>query len=315
MTDDNSGNMKYQQLLDEEVWSFIHKSNSYYPADAANHTIKQQRAWYTQMCLGFQPLAKIPVTRSDYLYGHRKVPVREYLPVHCAVGTTTLIYFHGGGFVVGGLNSHDDVCADICTHTGFKVISADYSLSPEKRHPEAFLDAYSVFLSVAAQSNHKILVAGDSAGATLAACVSAKSRHDEKQPDAQVLIYPYLGAPNNEGSAVEHANAPLLTTSDMEFYENIRIDSSQPRPSDETFAPLRGTDFSNLPKTVIFSAECDPLRDDGPLYAEQITRAGGEANCTVEPGLVHGYIRARHNSDKANASFTRILDAILICGQ
>lgn len=315
MTDDSSDNAKYQQLLDKEVWSFIQKSNSYFPSDAASHTIEQQRAWYTQMCLGFQPLAKFPVTRLDYLFSHRKVPVREYLPVHCAVGTTTLIYFHGGGFVVGGLNSHDDVCAAICSHTGFKVISADYSLSPEKKHPEAFLDAYAVFLGVSTDTANKILLAGDSAGATLAACVSARSRHDEKQPDAQVLIYPYLGAPSNEGSAVEHAYAPLLTSSDMEFYENIRIDSSQPMPTDETFAPLWGTDFSNLPSTVIFSAECDPLRDDGPIYAERITRAGGKATCTVEPGLVHGYLRARHGSDKASASFTRILEAIRICGQ
>lgn len=315
MTDDSSDNTKYQQLLDEEVWSFIYKSNSYYPADAANHTIEQQRAWYTQMCLGFQPLAEIPVTRLDYRFSDREVPVREYLPVHCALGTTTLIYYHGGGFVVGDLNSHDDVCAAICTHTGFKVLSVDYSLSPEKKHPEAFLDAYAVFSRIALETDHKILLAGDSAGATLAACVAARSRYDEKRPDAQVLIYPYLGAPANEGSAVEHANAPLLTTSDMKFYENIRIDSSQPFPSDETFAPLWGTDFSNLPTTVIFSAECDPLRDDGPIYAEKITHAGGKANCTVEPGLVHGYLRARHGSDKANASFTRILDAIKVCGQ
>ena len=315
MTDDSSDNAKYQQLLDDEVWSFIHKSNSYYPADAANHTIEQQRAWYTQMCLGFQPLAKIPVTRLDYSISDRKVPVREYLPVHCTLGTTTLIYYHGGGFVVGGLNSHDDVCAAICTHSGFKVLSVDYSLSPENKHPEAFLDAYSAFSSVASETDHKIILAGDSAGATLAACVAARSRHDEKQPYAQVLIYPYLGAPANEGSAVEHANAPLLTTKDMEFYENIRIDPNQQRPSDETFAPLWSDDFSNLPTTVIFSAECDPLRDDGPLYADNITRAGGKADCIVEPGLVHGYLRARHSSGKADRSFTRILDAIRVCGQ
>lgn len=310
MTNKTPDQTKYETLLDREVWSFIDRSNSFFPVDAANHSIEQQRAWYTQMCLGFQQKDTAAVTRMDYAISERVVPVREYLPMQSASSSTVVIYFHGGGFVVGDLNSHDDVCASICTHTGYTTISVDYKLSPEYRHPEAYLDAYAVFSTIARTSKRKIILAGDSAGATLAACVSAHSRVDKIQPYAQVLIYPYLGAPSDNGSYIKHANAPLLSSEDVEFYRKIRIDPKLPFPEDDTFAPLWSDDFTNLPLTRIFSAECDPLCDDGDLYAKKINLAGGVAECTTEVGLVHGYLRARHNSIKAAASFSRILNCI-----
>jgi acetyl esterase len=151
---------------------------------------------------------------------------------------------------------------------------------------------------------------GDSAGATLAASVSSKARHSQKQATAQILIYPYLGGPTNSGSCIDHAEAPMLSTSDMEHYNQMRIESGQSVQGDETFAPLWSSDFSNLPPTAIFAAECDPLRDDGVIYAQNIRLAGGIANCTNEAGLVHGYLRARHSSTRAKDSFRRILLAI-----
>ena len=310
MADNAQSNSKYDHLLDEELWSFIHKSESYFPADAAQYSIERQRQWYAHMCQGFQTNQSASVTRLNYPIGARQVPVRQYLPTGSSNTLCTVIYFHGGGFVVGDLESHDDVCTAICDFTHYRVISCDYKLAPEHKHPAAFLDAYEVFTQVAQQSDSKIVLAGDSAGATLAACVSSRARFDQKPVDAQVLIYPYLGGPTESGSAIEHANAPLLSTSDMEFYRQIRIDTTKEIPNDDTFAPLWCTDFSRLPDTTIFGAECDPLRDDGPLYAEQLKQAGVNVHCTVEPGLVHGYLRARHNSSKARDSFKRMLLAI-----
>ena len=310
MSDNTTSRSKYEHLLDKEIWAFINKTNSFFPADAALLSIDQQRGLYNEMCNAFKQPPDQAIQSTDYRLSDRDVPVREYRINSGDDNQPIVIYYHGGGFVVGDLNSHDDVCASICAFTRFNVLSCDYKLAPEFKHPQAFNDAYAVFESVIKNTSQAVLVVGDSAGATLAASVSAKARLNAKNVAAQILIYPYLGGPTDSGSYVDHADAPMLSTSDMKYYEQMRIDSSQPYPNDDTFAPLWSTDFSKLPPTAIFSAQCDPLCDDGPIYAECINRAGGNANCTVEQGLVHGYLRARHNSERAKDSFTRIVLAI-----
>jgi len=118
----------------------------------------------------------------------------------------------------------------------------------------------------------------------------------------------------DSGSAIEHANAPLLSTADMDFYHQVRIDPTGPTPNDDSFAPLWATDFSKLPRTAVYSAQCDPLCDDGVLYAKRIIAHGGDASCNIEPGLVHGYLRARHSAPIARASVDRILNSISTFG-
>ena len=314
MSDTHPHSSKYDQLLDEEIWAFIRKTISFFPADATDLSIEDQRALYNTMCAGFKQQTDQSVNRSDHRLSERDVPVRQYRVATDAHNQPTVIYYHGGGFVVGNLDSHDDVCAAICAFTQFNVISCDYKLAPEFKHPHAFNDAYAVFQSVAAITTQPVLVVGDSAGATLAASVSSKARHSEKPVAAQVLIYPYLGGPTDSGSCVDHAEAPLLSTSDMKYYEQMRIDPRQAKPTDDSFAPLWSADFSKLPPTAVFSAQCDPLCDDGAIYAEKIKLAGGQAHCTIEPGLVHGYLRARHNSARAKDSVKRILQAIQALG-
>ena len=310
MTDSIRSTSKYDTLLDDEIWAFIEKTESYFPADAATLTVNDQRKLYNTMCDAFKPAHNTDIQRRDYLLSERNVPVREYCTGSMGTEHPTVIYYHGGGFIVGNLDSHDDVCADICSFTQFRVISCDYKLAPEFKHPAAFNDAYSVFNAVTNKSTNAVILAGDSAGATLAASVSSKARGDKKHPRAQVLIYPYLGAPTSSQSYIEHANAPMLSVSDMQHYDLLRRDPHEPAPTDDSFAPLWSSDFSNLPPTAIFTAQCDPLCDDGPRYAQKINQAGGKANCTVEDGLVHGYLRARHSSSKAKNSFERILLAI-----
>lgn len=297
----------YENLLDKEIWAFITKTNGFFPADATALSIGEQRELYNEMCRAFSQQPTKAIQRKNYLLSERDVPVREYRTQIESNNLPIVIYYHGGGFVVGDLNSHDDVCASICAFTNFKVISVDYKLAPEFRHPQAFDDAYAVFQSVALNTTQEVLLVGDSAGATLAASVSSLARKSEKQPSAQVLIYPYLGGSSNYGSYVEHAEAPMLSTSDMKYYDQMRIGSSQPLPDDETFAPLWDTDFTGLPPTAIFAAQYDPLCDDGDVYARNIRSAGGVAHYTIEPRLVHGYLRARHSATRAKNSFDRIL--------
>ena len=164
-----------------------------------------------------------------------------------------MLYLHGGGFVVGGLDSHDDVCAELCQRTGYELVSVDYRLAPEHLHPAAFDDALTAFEWVAKTYAQPILLAGDSAGGNLAAALAHATRGHERAPIGQVLIYPGLGGDMSKGSYVEHAEAPMLTVRDIEFYRDVRSGGPE-RQGDATVAPLADTDFSGLPPTVVVTA-------------------------------------------------------------
>jgi acetyl esterase len=153
-----------------------------------------------------------------------------------------------------------------------------------------------------------VILAGDSAGANLAAAVAHALRGGLV---GLVLIYPGLGGDPHAGSYLTHARAPMLSRDDVLFYQTIR----QAAPDDPTAAPLRDTDFTRLPPTLAIGAECDPLADDARDYAARITAAGGQATWVQEPGLVHGYLRARHDVPRAAASFARITAAITAMGK
>jgi acetyl esterase len=305
----------YRDLIDSETWAFIERTDAYYPPDAVDYTIAEQRAVYDRMCREF--FAGYPSGVSAETTAIRRVdrnlPVRRYRSLrhddHAVV-----LYCHGGGFVVGGLESHDDVCAEICHRTGYDVVSVDYRLAPEHKHPAAFDDALAAFEWVAETSDQPIVLAGDSAGGNLAAAVAHATRTHPRGPIGQMLIYPGLGGDMIKGSYVTHAEAPMLTMRDLVFYKDIRTDGKD-LARDTSYAPLVDTDFSGLPPTVIITAQCDPLSSDGEAYRDRILAAGGKAWWHEEEGLVHGYLRARHTVGRARESFTRIVESIRMLGR
>jgi len=289
----------YQSLIAAEIWAFIDQTNAFFPPESSNCDIATQRANYDRMCAKFRQPLPSGVTSQDML---RPVPLRIYeTDDPCG----TLIYFHGGGFVVGGLESHDDVCAEFCGRANLRVVSVDYRLSPEHRHPAAFDDAIAAVQQVAANYG-SVILAGDSAGGCLAASVAHTLRGSSVRIKGVVLIYPELGAERTTASMILHAHAPMLTTADIEFYRKTRGASS----NDPTAAPLRDAIFSDLPPTWICGAECDPLCDDGLLYIRKLSASGGSGHFHSEPGLVHGWLRARHISPQAGRAFTRVINAI-----
>ncbi|EEW26110.1 alpha/beta hydrolase [Rhodobacter ferrooxidans] len=293
----------YQTLIDSPTWDFIRQTADFYPPDAVGLSIAAQRAVYDRMCCAFHRGIPAGVAVSDHAMSG--VLVRRYEPANPAA---TLLYFHGGGFVVGGLDSHDDVCAEICAATGLRVISVDYRLAPEHPHPAAFDDCLAATRAAAVAFPGPLLLAGDSAGGALAASVAHACRNGP-QITGQVLIYPGLGGNRDRGSYLTHADAPMLTREDVLYYAAIRHAGQEPK-ADPTAAVLQDTDFTGLPPTVIFSAECDPLADDGRDYRDVLLAAGGWAEWHLEPGLVHGYLRARTTVPRAAASFGRICAAI-----
>ncbi len=292
----------YDTLIDPETWAFIRATDAAYPPDTATLSIADQRAIYDRMCRAFHRGYPPGVTANDRPFGG--VPCRHY-PGRDA----TVIYFHGGGFVVGGLHSHDDICAEIRATCGFHVVSVDYRLCPEHPHPAAFHDALAATRAISATLSHPILLVGDSAGGNLAAATAHATRGEALGVAGQILIYPGLGGNKDTGSYLTHATAPMLTRDDVLFYASIRHAGTEPAP-DPSFAPLCDHDFNGLPPTLAIAAECDPLADDASTYAARIIAAGGKAHAVTEPGLVHGYLRARHSVPRAKASFARITAAI-----
>ncbi len=290
----------YASLIDAPTWAFIEKTASFYPPDAIGLTISQQRAVYDTMCRAFHQPHPVGVTSRDAPFGG--VPCRVYEVGSAAI---TVAYMHGGGFVVGGLHSHDDVCAEICAATGFRVVSIDYRLAPEHRHPAHFNDCLAATRAIAAGFRTPLLLAGDSAGGALAASVVHALRGADIAIRGQVLVYPGLGGDRDKGSYLTHAHAPMLTREDVLYYATLRFEGVEPK-ADPTAAVLQDTDFSNLPPTLILSAECDPLADDGRDYRDAILAAGGVAEWVLDRGLVHGHLRARHSVPRSADSFARL---------
>ena len=296
--------MDYSTKIDAETWDFIAKTGEYYPPETISYTVNQQREIYDRMCRAFFQDYADGVTAIDHLIGH--IPTRQYTSQNAPA---TVMYFHGGGFVVGGLDSHDDVCAEICDRTGLDVVSVDYRMAPEHVHPAMYSDCLAATRHILETTKTPILLAGDSAGGNLAATVAGTLRSDPRLI-GQVLIYGGFGGDINTGSFVKHANAPLLTRDEILFYEGIRYKDGIQPTGDPTAVPLEDTSFAGLPPSVIVSAECDPITDGSRLYHKAIQAAGGTSVWINETGLVHGYLRARTTVKRAANSFDRIIAAL-----
>lgn len=303
----------YKKLIDAEVWAFIERTERCYPVDAVGLSIEEQRSFYAAMCAEFNVGRPSSVQVNDAVIkgDEHSVLVRRYVKTPNDVAAAHIIYIHGGGFVVGDLNSHDEVCAELCAETKLGVTSVDYRLSPEHMHPAAFNDCLLVVRHEAARIAKPLLLCGDSAGGTLCAAVSHHLRSAEEQSPikGQVLVYPVLDSETSAESYRGHANAPMLTTDDVEYYAKIRVEGVVPE-DDVSYAPLHDKNYTNLPPTLAVSAECDPLSDDARRYCEAINKVGGNASWRLEPGLVHGYLRARHSSSRASQSFKAIIAAL-----
>ncbi len=285
--------------LPDDIKAFVARTLAAYPADAVDFTVDQQRAFYDRLCAEFdQPHPPGLRTENLVLAG---VACRRYTPTAPRPGVTG-IYFHGGGFVVGGLDSHDAIVAELAEAAQLVMIAVDYRLAPEHRHPAAYEDCLAV---VDALPGPRVLV-GDSAGGTLAAAVSAA----RAEIGGQVLIYPGLGGDAAAmPSFTRHAQAPMLSAADCLYYEKIRYDGAVP-VGDVTARPLDARDYGELPPTAIFTAEADPLASSGVEYAARLAEAGVAVSLVEEPGMVHGYLRARHMAAGARASFDRIARAL-----
>ena len=279
------------------ILGFLDTCAAFYPDDAVDASIDQQRQWYDALCAHFhRPLPAGMVTEDRKV--EDRISVRWYRPADIRTGTV-LYYIHGGGFVVGSLGSHHAICAELADAAGAELVSIDYRLAPEHVWPAAHDDAFAVLSSLLGDGRNVVLI-GDSAGGNLAAGLALRAR-DEGLAGVvgQALIYPALGGDLVSGSYDEMSHAPGLTTSDVAYYRAVLQ-----APGDSPVAhPLLSRTLAGLPQTFITVAHFDPLRDDGRAYAARLAEAGVEVWFREEPQMVHAWLRARHMSEGARVGF------------
>ena len=306
---------KYASLLDPEYWAYIDRVNARHSPAVVDMPVEQERALYDEMAAAFHVGRPAGVETEDgkIALADRAIPFRRYR-LDGRLPQAAILYLHGGGFVFGGLDSHDDICAELCSETGYVLISIDYRLAPEHVHPAAFDDAVAAFDWLAAASELPIVLCGESAGGNLAAAVAHATRSRPRPAVGQVLIYPSLGGDHSTGSYVEHAEAPLLSTADLAFYHQVRTGHAR-RADDATLEPLWDSNFAGLPPTVIVTAECDPLSSDGESYRNRIRDAGGKAVWLNETRLTHSFLRARKTASRAGEAMADIVAALAALGE
>ena len=222
------------------------------------------------------------------------IPLRLYSPAADAV-LPVIVFFHGGGWVIGNIKSHDFVCRKLAKQTGLTVISVDYRLAPEHVFPCAAEDCYAITKWVAENGQalkvdgSRLAIGGDSAGGNLTA-VTALLARDRGGPTIafQLMVYPVIDGMMSFPSYKENAEGYLLTAADMAwFYEQYApagVDRKNP-----LLSPLYAPDLSGLPPALVITAEFDPLRDEGEAYADALQQAGVEARSSRYDGMVHGF--------------------------
>ena len=252
-----------------------------------------------------------------------EIPARIYTPAGSGP-FPVLVWFHGGGWVIGDLDTADATARHLTVGAECVVVSVDYRLAPETKFPGAAEDCYAATQWVAQNSEGididpaKIAVGGDSAGGNLGAAVSLMARDRGGPPIVfQLLVYPVLAREFNTESYTQNADGYALTRDGMvwywDHYLSTDADSSHPYA-----APLMATDLSNLPPALVITAEFDPLRDEGEAYGPRLKAAGVPAQVTRYDGMIHGFFgmpdavdKGRLAQDEASAALKRAFGAML----
>jgi acetyl esterase len=221
---------------------------------------------------------------------------RAYLPRASGDALPGLVYFHGGGFIYGDIDTHDGVCRGIANSTPCVVVSVDYRLAPEHPFPAAVEDAVAATRWVATNASalgidaNRLIVAGDSAGGNLAAVVAIAAREAAAPRIAmQVLIYPVTDFAEEHESASLFSEGYLLTREGMRWVKRNYL-RDEKDATDWRASPLRCGDLSGLPPAYVITAGFDPLRDEGKAYAERLMQAGTSVTLECFEGQVHGFL-------------------------
>jgi acetyl esterase len=261
-------------------------------------TMSERRDAYLELAQAIRGDDELAVATTDLtarLETGRSLSTRLYVPANDE-DKALVLYFHGGSFVVGGLETHDALCRRLSADTGMRFLAVDYRLAPEHPFPAAINDAVDMFRHVVAHwsdyaaPDAEMIVMGDSAGASLVAVAAALTKNEHLGIAAQVLIYPTLGPELVTESAHKYGVGYMLDL------ENLRHDYAQylgdfVDHTDPRVTPLMFEDLAGAPPAILLVAECDPLRDEGLAYAGLLEHFGVDVEILEAEGMVHGFLR------------------------
>jgi acetyl esterase len=287
--------------------------------------------------LNLPPTSQIPAAqaRASVLERSKAMPREEVASVRdhqvaVAGGTITvrvftprgagpkpaLVYFHGGGWVTGDIETHEGICRTLANAAGCVVASVDYRCAPEHKFPVAAEDSYAATRWVVEQAMalgvdpRRLAVCGDSAGGNLAAAVALMTR-DRGGPALalQVLVYPVTDCDFERPSYKENAEGYILTTDSMRYYWDQYVPDAADRMNPYA-SPMRAASLAGLASALVITAEYDPLRDEGEAYAKALGAAGVPVTLTRYPGMIHAFFRFTHVMDAARAAVAEVVAAL-----
>jgi acetyl esterase len=279
-------------------------------------SVAEARAFHNQDAPALNgPVTPVASVRDRVVPGPAgKLPVRVYTP-EGAPPFPIVVWFHGGGWVVGTLDSYDPLCRAVAAAVPAVVVSVDYRLAPEHRWPAAVEDAYAATVWASRNAaelggaQHRLAVAGDSAGGNLAAVVALGAR-DRGGPSIafQLLVCPALDVAGDTGSWREFADGLDLTAAGMRWYWDHYLGEADGTAPDAS--PARAAFLGGLPPALVIGASHDILRDEGEAYAARLADAGVAATATRVPGVVHGFFRWRAVTPAASEALQQAAEAV-----
>jgi acetyl esterase len=280
--------------LDKYARRFLELAGASTRHRSGEPTLADMRAGLDRLAVFAEPGCP-QVEAHDATLPGSAIPIRAYSPLTWSSETLPgLIYFHGGGWVSGGFESHDAICRALAREGRCRIIAVDYRLAPEHRFPAAVEDCRAAVAILIAQASRfgldpgRLGVAGDSAGGNLAVVVCQLAREGGPKIALQVLLCPVM-------DALGHTQSRRLLGSDhfleepmmVRYWEHYRVDGLG--PDDPRVSPLRANDFRDLPPALIHTAQYDPLCDEGALYAVELARAGVKVRHCQHPGMIHHF--------------------------
>ncbi len=292
--------------LDKQVIRFMQKASTIEQPPIENLTPDEARRAYLELNRFFEydgpKLAEV-YDRVISIEADWRIPIRVYKK-NQQEKQPILIYYHGGGWVQGSIDTHDALCRWLAHYSDCIVISVEYRLAPEFPFPTAVHDAYAsaswIYRHAAELDGdpNNIIVAGDSAGANLAAVVCLKAKKGKVfNPVFQILYYPTIEFTFNSDSYHQFAEGYMLTKERMKWFANHYFRNLE-EASHPYASPILAEDVSDLPPALIITAEYDPLRDEGEAYADKLKNVGVNVVCKRYSGMIHGFIRAASIIDK-----------------